>query len=63
MIKININGVQQDIDAEPDMPLLWALRDVVAYERNQIRLRHGAMWCLYRAPRRPACALVRYRNW
>ena len=24
MIKININGVQQDIDAEPDMPLLWA---------------------------------------
>lgn len=27
MIKININGVQQDIDAEPDMPLLWALRD------------------------------------
>ena len=29
MIKININGVQQDIDAEPDMPLLWALRDVL----------------------------------
>ena len=27
MIKVNINGVQQDIDAEPDMPLLWALRD------------------------------------
>ncbi len=29
MIKININGVHQDIDAEPDMPLLWALRDVL----------------------------------
>ena len=29
MIKININGVQQDIDAESDMPLLWALRDVL----------------------------------
>jgi isoquinoline 1-oxidoreductase subunit alpha len=29
MIKVNINGVQQDIDAEPDMPLLWALRDVL----------------------------------
>lgn len=27
MIKININGVQHDIDAEPDMPLLWTLRD------------------------------------
>jgi isoquinoline 1-oxidoreductase subunit alpha len=29
MIKININGVQQDINAEPDMPLLWALRDIL----------------------------------
>ncbi|MDP1701571.1 MAG: (2Fe-2S)-binding protein [Aestuariivirga sp.] len=29
MIKININGVQRDIDAEPEMPLLWALRDVL----------------------------------
>jgi isoquinoline 1-oxidoreductase alpha subunit len=29
MIKININGVQQDIDAEPDMPLLWAVRDIL----------------------------------
>ena len=29
MIKININGVQWDVDAESDMPLLWALRDVL----------------------------------
>jgi isoquinoline 1-oxidoreductase alpha subunit len=29
MIKININGMQRDVDAEPDMPLLWALRDVL----------------------------------
>jgi isoquinoline 1-oxidoreductase alpha subunit len=29
MPRISINGVQQDIDAEPDMPLLWALRDML----------------------------------
>ena len=52
MIKININGVQQDIDAEPDMPLLWAMRDLIAYDRHQIRLRHGAMRCLHGASRR-----------
>ena len=29
MIKININGVDREIDAEPDMPLLWAVRDIL----------------------------------
>jgi len=29
MIKININGVERDVDAESDMPLLWAIRDVL----------------------------------
>ena len=29
MIKININGVDRDIEAESDMPLLWAIRDVL----------------------------------
>lgn len=29
MIPLNINGSVREIDAEPDMPLLWALRDVV----------------------------------
>ncbi len=28
-IRIRINGVEQDIDADPEMPLLWALRDVL----------------------------------
>jgi isoquinoline 1-oxidoreductase alpha subunit len=27
MIRLTINGAPHDIDAEPDMPLLWALRD------------------------------------
>ena len=27
MVKFKLNGVEQEIDADPDMPLLWALRD------------------------------------
>jgi len=29
MAKININGKVRDVQAEPDMPLLWVIRDLV----------------------------------
>lgn len=29
MIKLNINGKSHNIDAEKDMPLLWAIRDII----------------------------------
>lgn len=29
MVRFTLNGNQQDIDAEPDMPLLWAVRDII----------------------------------
>jgi aerobic-type carbon monoxide dehydrogenase small subunit (CoxS/CutS family) len=29
MVKVTINGVAQSIDADGDMPLLWALRDTL----------------------------------
>jgi isoquinoline 1-oxidoreductase alpha subunit len=29
MIKLSINGTDHSIDAEPDMPLLWAIREIV----------------------------------
>ena len=29
MVKVTINGVGQSIDADADMPLLWALRDTL----------------------------------
>jgi isoquinoline 1-oxidoreductase subunit alpha len=29
MITLNINGMAKQIDVDPDMPLLWALRDIV----------------------------------
>jgi isoquinoline 1-oxidoreductase subunit alpha len=30
MIELEVNGVQHSFDGEPDMPLLWYLRDVLA---------------------------------
>jgi isoquinoline 1-oxidoreductase alpha subunit len=27
MTKLNVNGAEHDVDAEPDTPLLWVLRD------------------------------------
>ena len=30
MIELKVNGVQRSFDGEPDMPLLWYLRDVLA---------------------------------
>jgi isoquinoline 1-oxidoreductase alpha subunit len=29
VIALNVNGQTREIDAEPDMPLLWALRDLL----------------------------------
>ena len=29
MVRLNINGVPRDIDADPDTPLLWAIREQV----------------------------------
>jgi isoquinoline 1-oxidoreductase subunit alpha len=28
-MKLRINGVDRDVDVDPDMPLLWLLRDVI----------------------------------
>jgi isoquinoline 1-oxidoreductase alpha subunit len=29
MQKLNVDGASHDVDADPDMPLLWALRDLL----------------------------------
>ncbi len=40
---LNINGEQRVIDADPDMPLLWALRDVAGLTGTKFGC--GASWC------------------
>jgi isoquinoline 1-oxidoreductase subunit alpha len=29
VISLNVNGLRREVDAEPEMPLLWALRDLL----------------------------------
>jgi isoquinoline 1-oxidoreductase subunit alpha len=29
MVNLNVNGAERKVDADPNMPLLWALRDVL----------------------------------
>jgi isoquinoline 1-oxidoreductase alpha subunit len=43
MIKITINGAAREVDADPDMPLLWALRDVL--EMTGTKFGCGAALC------------------
>lgn len=31
MVTLQINGKKHEIDVEPDMPLLWAIRDIIGY--------------------------------
>ena len=51
MIRLKINGVGRTFDGDPEMPLLWYLRDV-GTDRHQVRLRHGAVRSLHRASER-----------
>jgi isoquinoline 1-oxidoreductase subunit alpha len=30
-MKLEVNGTQHEVDASPEMPLLWALRDLLGY--------------------------------
>jgi isoquinoline 1-oxidoreductase alpha subunit len=42
-MKLNINGKVMDLTAEPDMPLLWALRDVLGLTGTKFGC--GAAFC------------------
>jgi isoquinoline 1-oxidoreductase alpha subunit len=37
MLKLTVNGVSHEVDADPEMPLLWALRDHL----NQTGTKYG----------------------
>ena len=34
MLQIKINGVEHNVDADPQMLLLWAIRDIVGRVRD-----------------------------
>jgi len=42
MPKIQINGVQRDIAADPQMPLLWAIRDILGMSGTKFGCGIGA---------------------
>ena len=41
MITLRINGKLQSVDAEPDMPLLWVLRDLLGIILTRSPARRG----------------------
>ena len=47
------------VDVDPEMPLLWALRDVARADGHEVRLRPGAVRRVHGAPRRRRGARVR----
>ena len=51
MVHFKVNGRVQTFDGDPEMPLLWYLRDELAAYRNQVWLRHGALRSLHRPTR------------
>jgi len=55
MIQLNVNGAEQSFNDEPEMPLLWCLRD--GANRIEIWLRSRTLRRVYR-PRQPASDAV-----
>jgi isoquinoline 1-oxidoreductase alpha subunit len=54
-----LNGKPTTLDADPTMPLLWAVRELAGLHRHQVRLRHGAVRRLHGASGRPGDPLLR----
>ena len=49
---VTINGKTYQVEAEPDTPLLWVIRDELGVT-GTVWLRHRPVWCLYRPDRWP----------
>ena len=58
MITIEVNGTPQQIDIEPDTPLLWVLRDVIGLTGTKFGCGIAAMRRLHGAYRRQSDALL-----
>ncbi len=53
-ITLTVNGAAQPLELEPDMPLLYALRNHSEPQRRQVRLRPGPVRRVHGDRRRPA---------
>ena len=49
MVSLRINGEVRDVDAPPDMPLLWVLRDILGMTGTKFGCGIAAMRRLHRA--------------
>jgi isoquinoline 1-oxidoreductase alpha subunit len=59
-MRLRINGGTINVDADPQMPLLWAIRDVLGMTGTKFGCGVGACG-VHRASRRRRCALVHHR--
>ncbi len=59
MITFSVNQRPVDVEADPDMPLLWVLRDLLAVDGHEIRLRGGAVRGVYGTPEWGGSAVLR----
>ena len=59
---IKVNGTTHSVDVDGDTPLLWVLRERARHDRNQVRLRHGALRRLHGANRRRRNPLLRHSD-
>jgi isoquinoline 1-oxidoreductase alpha subunit len=50
MTDIIVNGVRHSLDADPAMPLLWALRDLLGLHGTKFRLRYWRLRCVHHSP-------------
>ena len=58
MIHFKVNGLARSFDGDPEMPLLWYLRDILGTHRHKIRLWHGLVRRMHRAAERKGYPLL-----
>ncbi len=46
-MKLQVNGTVHELDIEPDMPLLWALRDELNIKGPKFGCGAGLLWRLH----------------
>ena len=47
MIKLKVNGKNQQFDGDPEMPLLWVLRDELDLKGTKFGCGMGLCGCMY----------------